>query len=61
MNATIFMVTHDSYAASFCDRVIVLKDGSIHQEITRKGDRREFMDELLDVLRTLGGEGDEAE
>lgn len=61
VNATIFMVTHDSYAASFCDRVIVLKDGSIHQEITRKGDRREFMDELLDVLRTLGGEGDEAE
>ena len=28
MNATIFMVTHDSFAASFCDRVILLKDGT---------------------------------
>lgn len=33
------MVTHDSYAASFCDRVIVLKDGMIYQEVkkTAKG------------------------
>ncbi|MBD5507145.1 MAG: ABC transporter ATP-binding protein [Lachnospiraceae bacterium] len=60
MNATIFMVTHDSYAASFCDRVIVLKDGQIHQELSKQGSRREFMDELLDVLRELGGDGDEA-
>ena len=60
MNATIFMVTHDSYAASFCDRVIVLKDGQIHQELSKQGSRREFMDELLDVLRELGGDSDEA-
>ncbi len=60
MNATIFMVTHDSYAASFCDRVIVLKDGQIHQELSKQGNRREFMDELLDVLRELGGDNDEA-
>ena len=60
MNATIFMVTHDSYAASFCDRVIVLKDGMVHQELTKQGSRREFMDELLDVLRELGGDSDEA-
>ena len=34
MDATIFMVTHDSYAASFCDRVIVLKDGlKVHGEL----------------------------
>ena len=59
MNATIFMVTHDSYAASFCDRVIVLKDGQIHQELSKQGGRREFMDELLDVLRELGGDNDE--
>ena len=52
--ATIFMVTHDSYAASFCDRVIVLKDGCIYQEITRTGTRRQFMDQLLDILRNLG-------
>lgn len=59
MDATIFMVTHDTYAASFCDRVIVLKDGAIHQELKRTGSRRQFMDELLNVLRILGGDRDE--
>ena len=58
IGASIFMVTHDSYAASFCDRVIVLKDGEIHQEVKRTGTRREFMDELLDILRELGGDED---
>ena len=61
IGATIFMVTHDSYAASFCDRVIVLKDGQVNREVKRTGTRREFMDELLDILRTLGGDGDETE
>lgn len=56
MHATVFMVTHDSYAASFCDRVIVLKDGEVNQELERTGSRREFMDQLLDVLRILGGD-----
>ena len=50
------MVTHDSFAASFCDRVVVLKDGKIHQELKKTGTRREFMDELLDILRELGGD-----
>lgn len=57
VGATIFMVTHDSYAASFCDRVIVLKDGTIYQEIKKTGSRRQFMDQLLDILRNLGGDG----
>lgn len=56
LDTTIFMVTHDSYAASFCDRVIVLKDGQVHQELKSSGNRREFMDRLLDVLRILGGD-----
>ncbi len=59
--ATIFMVTHDSFAASFCDRVIVLADGTIHQEIIKTGTRRQFMDQLLDVLRNLGGGDDDNE
>lgn len=50
------MVTHDSFAASFCDRVVVLKDGRIYGELTRSGTRREFMDELLDTIRTLSDE-----
>lgn len=61
MRATIFMVTHDSFAASFCDRVIVLKDGRVHGELRRSGTRREFMDELLDTIRTLGGDNDDNE
>ena len=61
LEATVFMVTHDSYAASFCDRVIVLRDGAVHTELTRRGSRREFMDELLDVLRELGGDRDDQE
>lgn len=56
MNATVFMVTHDSFAASFCDRVIILKDGAVHQELKRTGTRRDFMDELLTVLKILGGD-----
>lgn len=61
MGATIFMVTHDSFAASFCDRVIVLKDGQVYGELKRNGTRREFMDGLLDTIRTLGGDGDDNE
>lgn len=56
IGATILMVTHDSYAASFCDRVLVLKDGVIHLEVTKTGTRRQFMDELLNILRNLGGD-----
>lgn len=61
IGATIFMVTHDSYAASFSDRVIVLKDGRIHQTLARTGARRQFMDQLLDILRTLGGDDNDHE
>ena len=61
MGATIFMVTHDSFAASFCDRVIVLKDGQVHGELRRSRTRREFMDELLDTIRKLGGDDDDNE
>ena len=57
VNATIFMVTHDSYAASFCDRVIVLKDGAVYKEAVRTGSQRQFMDALLDIVRGLGGDG----
>ena len=49
------MVTHDSFSASYCDRVIVMRDGSIYREMQNKGDRRSFMEELLGVLRDLNG------
>lgn len=61
MQATVFMVTHDSYAASFCDRVIVLKDGEVHSILKNDGNRKDFMDKLLDTIRILGGDLDENE
>lgn len=56
LSATIFMVTHDSYSASFCDRVIVLKDGQIYKELTKRSSRAEFLDQLLTTLKELGGD-----
>ncbi|MEG2247157.1 MAG: ABC transporter ATP-binding protein, partial [Peptostreptococcaceae bacterium] len=56
LGATVFMVTHDSFAASFCDRVIVLKDGEVYKELTKTTSHIEFMDKLLDTLKKLGGD-----
>lgn len=54
LSATIFMVTHDSFAASFCDRVIILRDGDVQKTLVREGmDRRKFQDALLDAIREL--------
>lgn len=57
LQATILMVTHDSFSASFCKRVLFLKDGKIFNEII-KGDktRKEFFNEILDILTLLGGD-----
>ena len=59
LDATIFMVTHDSFAASFCDRVIILKDGVVHSTVSSGGSRASFQDELLDAIREMNG-GDAA-
>lgn len=54
LDATIFMVTHDSFAASFCDRVIILRDGLVWQELTNTShNRQEFQDGLLDAIRAM--------
>jgi ABC-type lipoprotein export system ATPase subunit len=55
LNATTFMVTHDSFSASYCDRVIVMNDGRVFTELVSNGDHRQFLEELLNVLRTLNG------
>lgn len=55
MDATILMVTHDSYAASFCDRVVVLRDGVVWRTLRRGGGSRgDFQDALLDAVREMG-------
>lgn len=53
LGATIFMVTHDSFAASFCDRVILLKDGTIYKSLEKKGDRDSFQDSLLAAIKDM--------
>ena len=57
LEATIFMVTHDSYAASFCDRVVILRDGVVWRTLERgAAEREKFQDELLDAVREMGRE-----
>ena len=57
LQATILMVTHDPLSASFCKRVLFLKDGRIFNEIIKgEKSRKEFYDEILDVLTLLGGD-----
>lgn len=56
--ATIFMVTHDAFSASYCGRILFLKDGKIFHELIRgEKSRRAFLNEILDVLSLTGGEG----
>ncbi len=54
--ATLLMVTHDAFAASYCDRVLFLKDGKIFTELVKgSSSRKEFFRKALDVLSVLGG------
>ena len=57
MCSPILMVTHDAFSASWCKRILFLKDGQIFHELVRGGqDRRQFLNEILDVLALTGGE-----
>lgn len=59
--ATVLMVTHDSFAASYANRVLFIRDGRIFTEL-RRGDspRREFFDRIMEVVAMMGGEGSDA-
>ena len=57
IGATIFLVTHDAFAASYADKVIALKDGIVFGELVRHGQPRDFLDELLDFTRKVNGDG----
>ena len=60
IGATISMVTHDAFAASYADKVIALKDGVVFGELVRHGQPRDFLDELLDFTRKVNGDGYDA-
>ena len=56
MGATILMVTHDAFSASYANRIFFLQDGAIFMEILKGNDsRRTFFNKILDVLTMMGG------
>ncbi|MBQ4898411.1 ABC transporter ATP-binding protein [Paenibacillus sp. Marseille-P2973] len=55
---TILMVTHDAFAASFCHRVLFIKDGRLYNEIYRGENRQAFFQKIIDMMSLLGGETD---
>ncbi|BCN29891.1 ABC transporter ATP-binding protein [Anaeromicropila herbilytica] len=57
LQATILMVTHDTYTASYCRRILFIKDGKIFKEVLRKEEtREEFYERILGYVALLGGE-----
>jgi ABC-type lipoprotein export system ATPase subunit len=59
IGASILMVTHDTFAASYCNRAVLLKDGEFVTEVDRTGSRREFLDSITEMLRIIGGDQDD--
>ena len=56
LGATILMVTHDAFSASYANRILFMRDGAIFTEIRKGGDsRRTFFEKILDVLTMMGG------
>lgn len=57
MNATIFMVTHDAFTASYAHRILFIKDGRVFNELIRGNDsRKEFFNRIIEVVTLLGGD-----
>jgi putative ABC transport system ATP-binding protein len=57
LNATIMMVTHDAFSASYASRILFIKDGRIFNELVRGSDsRKEFFEEIIEVITLLGGD-----
>lgn len=57
MGATILMVTHDAFTASYAERIIFIKDGKIFNEIVKGNDtRKEFFEKIIEVQTLLGGD-----
>ena len=55
--ATILMVTHDAFSASYCHRILFIKDGQVFNELHRGTDtRKDFFAKILEVVSVLGGE-----
>mgnify|MGYP000114658386 FL=1 len=55
LNTTIIMVTHDPFAASYCKRILYLKDGKIHARLDKDSTRKEFFKRIIDFVGSMGG------
>ena len=61
LKATIMMVTHDSFTASYASRVLFIKDGKLFNEISRGADnRKQFFNKIIGVITLLGGDVSDA-
>ena len=57
LNATIMMVTHDAFTASYASRILFIKDGKIFNELVRGNDsRKDFFNKIIEVVTLLGGD-----
>ncbi|MGL5478373.1 MAG: ATP-binding cassette domain-containing protein, partial [Clostridium sp.] len=57
LQATILMVTHDGFTASYANRILFIKDGSLFKELVKGNKtRKEFFDEIMDTVTLLGEE-----
>lgn len=57
ISATILMVTHDAFSASYCSRILFIKDGRLFNELIRGNEtRKQFFDRIMEVVAVLGGE-----
>ena len=57
LKATIMMVTHDAFTASYAKRILFIKDGKIFNELIRGNDsRKEFFNRIIEVVTLLGGD-----
>lgn len=54
-NTTVMMVTHDAFAASYCNRILFIKDGKIHAKLDKSESRKDFFYRILDLLGAMGG------
>lgn len=60
LKATILMVTHDPFTASYADRILFIKDGKIFNELEKGNDsRKDFFDRIIEVVTLLGGENND--
>jgi putative ABC transport system ATP-binding protein len=59
-NATILMVTHDAFSASYCSRILFIRDGKLFNQLVRgKNSRKQFFDKIIEVVSLMGGASDD--